>query len=204
MVPARLGYFDCVAGWQGKSVLDLGCGGGFMSEALARRGALVTGVDPAAAAIAIATQHAASENLPIRYLAAAGESLPLPEHSMDYVVCVDVLEHISDLGGVLNEVARVLRPGGIFLFDTINRTRLAAFVLVFVGERIFRLLPRGTHDPAKFISPGELDALLSQRGFGPCKFAGLGPIGFNRKLDFLFGRLPTLSLMYMGHALRLA
>lgn len=202
LVPARLRHFDRIADWAGKSVLDLGCGGGFMSEALARRGAIVTGADPAAAAIAIATGHAALQDLPIRYLVAPGESLPLPSQSMDYVVCVDVLEHVRDVGAVLDEVARILRPGGVFLFDTINRTRLAAFVVVFLGESAVRLLPRGTHDPAKFIRPHELEVMLTARGFGGCNFAGLGPVGFDRKLDFIFGRLPTLSIMYMGHAER--
>jgi ubiquinone biosynthesis O-methyltransferase len=202
LVPARLEYFDRIAAWPGKNILDLGCGGGFMSEALARRGALVTGVDPAAGAVAIAARHASSRALPIRYLVAAGENLPLPSQSMDYVVCVDVLEHVRDLPAVLSEIARVLRPGGVFLFDTINRTRLAAFVIVFLGERVLRLLPGGTHDPAKFITPNELDALLAARGFGRCNFAGLGPIRFNRKLDFVFGQLPTLSIMYMGFSRR--
>ncbi|HUR43556.1 MAG TPA: bifunctional 2-polyprenyl-6-hydroxyphenol methylase/3-demethylubiquinol 3-O-methyltransferase UbiG [Aestuariivirga sp.] len=202
LVPARLKYFDRIAEWPGKNVLDLGCGGGFMSEALARRGAIVTGVDPAGAAIAIAARHAASQHLPVRYLVAAGESLPLPSQSMDYVVCVDVLEHVGDVGTVLNEVARVLRPGGLFLFDTINRTRLAVFVMIFLGERVLRLLPRGTHDPAKLITPNELEALLMARGFGRCIFAGLGPIGLNRKLDFVFGQLPTLSIMYMSFSRR--
>jgi ubiquinone biosynthesis O-methyltransferase len=200
LVPARLKYFDRIASWPDKAVLDLGCGGGFMSEALERRGAIVTGVDPAVAAIDIAVRHAASEGLPIRYLVATGESLPLPSQSMDYVVCVDVLEHVRDLGMVLDEVKRVLRPGGIFLFDTINRTRLAALVIVFFGEHVVKLLPRGTHDPAKFITPDELEALLKARGFSEFSCAGLGPIGFNRNLDLIFGRLPTLSIMYMGHA----
>lgn len=118
------------------------------------------------------------------------------------MVCVDVLEHVGDLGALLDEVARVLRPGGLFLFDTINRTWLAAFVIVALGERVVRLLPRGTHDSKKFIAPHELETLLLARGFGRCNLAGLGPIRLDRKFDFMFGRLPTLSIMYMGHAVR--
>ncbi len=204
LVPARLDYFDRLVDWREKAVLDLGCGGGFMAEALAQRFALVTGVDPSSAAIAIARRHAASQGLTVRYLVAAGENLPLASQSMDYVVCVDVLEHVHDLGAVLDEVARVLRPGGMFLFDTINRTRLAAFVIVFLGERIVRLLPRGTHDPVKFITPAELNRLLMASGFGRCDFVGLGPIGLDRRLDFRFGKLPTRSIMYMGQAILLS
>ena len=200
LVPARLKHFDRFANWWGKNVLDLGCGGGFMSEALAIKGANVTGVDPAEKAIAIAERHAAPQNLSIRYVIGTGEKLPVADASMDCVVCVDVLEHVVDLGGVISEVRRVLRPGGMFLFDTINRTWLANVVVVFFGERFFRILPVGTHDPAKFIRPAELAAMLAARGFIVSGFVGLGPCGLNRKSDFIFGALPSTSIMYMGHA----
>ena len=200
LVPARLDYFDKVIDWRGKAVLDLGCGGGFMSEALARRGASVTGIDPAAPAIAIAQRHAATGNLAIRYLVASGERLPLPDQSMDHVVCVDVLEHVGDLGQVLDEIRRVLRPGGMLAFDTINRNFLARLVIVILGERVIQLLPRGTHDPAMFITPAELRGLLAARDFAGCTLAGLGPVGLNRRFDIIFGRLPFLTVQYMGHA----
>jgi ubiquinone biosynthesis O-methyltransferase len=202
LVPARLGHFDRIAEWRGKTVLDLGCGGGFMAEALAQRGAAVTGIDPAEKAIAIAQRHAASQNLSIKYLVGTGEALPAADGSMDYVVCVDVLEHVADLGEVINEVRRVLKPGGLFLFDTINRTWLASLVVVFFGERVFRILPVGTHDPAKFIRPTELATLLNAHGFTVAGFTGLGPLGLNRKLDFVFCTLPSTMIMYMGQAKR--
>jgi 2-polyprenyl-6-hydroxyphenyl methylase/3-demethylubiquinone-9 3-methyltransferase len=202
LVPARLEYFDHIADWRGKAVLDLGCGGGFMAEALAQRGPAVIGIDPAEKAIAIARSHGASQNRSIKYLVGMGETLPLADGSMDYVVCVDVLEHVADLGEVINEVHRVLRPGGVFLFDTINRTWLASLVVVFFGERVFRILPVGTHDPAKFIPPAELAMLLKTRGFSVSDFTGLGPRGLNRKLDFMFGALRSTMIMYMGHARR--
>ena len=202
LVPARLRYFDASIDWRGKAVLDLGCGGGFMSEALARRGALVTGIDPSPSAIAIAERHAASQGLAIRYAVASGEQLPMENRSMDHVVCVDVLEHVKDLGTVLDEIARVLRPGGYFAFDTINRNVFARLVIVTLGERVIRLLPRGTHDAAMFITPGELEGKLRARGFTACAMTGLGPIGFNRRLDIVFGRLPVLAIQYMGLARR--
>jgi 2-polyprenyl-6-hydroxyphenyl methylase/3-demethylubiquinone-9 3-methyltransferase len=202
LVPARLNHFDRVASWRGKNVLDLGCGGGFMSEALALRGANVVGIDPAEKAIAIAQRHATHHDLSIRYLVGTGERLPVADASLDYVVCVDVLEHVADLGQVINEVRRVLRPESLFLFDTINRTWLARLVLVFFGERIFRILPIGTHDPAKFIKPAELATMLAARGFTVSDFTGLGPRGLNSKLDFVFGVLPSTSIMYMGPATR--
>jgi 2-polyprenyl-6-hydroxyphenyl methylase/3-demethylubiquinone-9 3-methyltransferase len=199
LVPARLRYFDRhMPDWSERDVLDLGCGGGFMAEALARRGARVTGVDPAAKAVQAAREHAAAENLAIRYETGVGEALDFPDASFDAVVCVDVLEHVADLDRVLAEVTRVLRPGGWFLFDTINRNPLASLVVVTGAERVLGLLPRGTHDPAMFIRPGELRGRLERLGYAVERFAGIGPTGLNRRGDFTFGVLPFTGIVYAG------
>lgn len=204
LVAPRLKYFDgVVKDWRGMSVLDLGCGGGFMAEALARRGAKVIGVDPSAPAIEAAREHARAEGLDIDYRVGSGEALPVPDGSLDCVVVVDVLEHVADPALVLDEIRRVLKPGAPILFDTLNRTKLAAFVFVFLGEVVLRIGPRGTHDPAKFIKPSELQAMLLSKGFDVGPMAGLGPSGLNRQLDIVFGRLPILSLMYMGYAAKI-
>ena len=201
LVPARMAYFDLlVPDFRGRRVLDLGCGGGFMAEALAGRGALVVGVDPAEPAIAAARDHATEAGLTIDYRVGTGEALPVESCSMDVVVCVDVLEHVDDLEMVLTEIGRVLKPGGLFVFDTINRTPTATLVMVTVGEDILRLLPRGTHDPARFISPSALRASLIAEGFTPSPVVGFGPRGLDWQGDFRFGRLPFRSIMYMGHA----
>ncbi len=200
LVPGRLSWFDRQIDWQGKRVLDLGCAGGFMAEALATRGAIVTGIDPAAEAITAARAHAAQSGHAIRYDVGVGEALPYAECDFDAVVCVDVLEHVSDLPQVLAEVARVLRPGGVFLFDTINRNPLARLATITVAEDVLRLLPKGTHDPAMFITPGELRVGLSGAGLVPGRFTGLGPRGINRRGDLTFGRLPLTAILYMGIA----
>lgn len=201
MVPARLRFFDRhMADWGGKAVLDLGCAGGFMAEAMARRGAVVTGVDPAARAVAAARAHAEAEGLDIRYDVGAGEDLPYADAAFDAVVCVDVLEHVADLKQVLAEVRRVLKPGGWFLFDTINRTWLARLVVVIGAERVLGLLPRGTHDPAKFIADGDLRERLDALGFDVGRFSGLGPTGIDRRGDFTFGLLPLTAILYIGAA----
>lgn len=202
MVPARLAHFDPLVQWQGKRVLDLGCAGGFMAEAIARRGADVTGIDPASVAIEAARAHAAQEGLEITYDVGVGESLPYEDGAFDAVVCVDVLEHVSDLARVLDEVKRVLKPGAPFLFDTINRTLLARLAVVTVAEDILRLLPKGSHDPALFIKPADLREGLEARGFEVGRFVGLGPRGINLRLDPVFGKVPTTAIIYMGHAVR--
>ncbi|MFN3210490.1 MAG: bifunctional 2-polyprenyl-6-hydroxyphenol methylase/3-demethylubiquinol 3-O-methyltransferase UbiG [Roseovarius sp.] len=200
LVPARLKFFDRHIDWTGRHVLDLGCAGGFMAEAMAERGARVTGIDPAKEAIAAARAHAALSGFDIQYDTGAGEALPYENDAFDAVVCVDVLEHVADLQQVLREVARVLTPGGLFLFDTINRNAVARLATITVAEDILGLLPKGTHDPAMFIRPSELTAGLQDAGLVPGRMAGLGPTGFTRRLDFTFGVLPLKQVIYIGTA----
>ena len=200
LVPGRLRWFDGQIDWQGKDVLDLGCAGGFMAEALAQRGARVTGIDPAAAAIDAARIHARAEGLDIVYHTGVGEALPYPAASFDAVVCVDVLEHVADLAQVLAEVTRTLRPGGLFLFDTINRNPIARLATITIAEDVLGLLPKGTHDPAMFIKPAELRRAMEAAGLVPGKVTGLGPRGVNRRLDLTFGPLPLTAVLYMGVA----
>lgn len=200
LVPGRLGWFDRQIDWRGRAVLDLGCAGGFMAEALHDRGARVTGIDPAAEAVAAARAHAAATARAVAYDVGVGEALPYGDAAFDAVVCVDLLEHVRDLDRVLAETARVLRPGGLFLFDTINRTALARLATVTMAEDVLRLLPKGTHDPALFIRPRELRAGLARAGLEAGRFTGLGPRGLNRRGDVTFGRLPFTGVLYMGVA----
>jgi ubiquinone biosynthesis O-methyltransferase len=202
MVPPRLAYFTPIVGdWRGKSVLDLGCGGGFMAEPLARQGAHVIGVDPSAPAIEVAKQHAEETGLSIDYRVGTGEKLPVADSAVDIVVCVDVLEHVDDLDAVIGEIRRVLKPGGLFLFDTINRTWLSKLVYIVLGEIVLRLGPRGTHDPALFIKPEELRAKLESQELAVAEhIGGIGPRGLNRKLDIVFGPWPTTAISFIGHA----
>ena len=200
MVAGRMRHFDPVVGnWAGKDVLDLGCAGGFMAETIARLGARVTGIDPAAEAVAAAKTHAASENLTIRYDVGSGEHLPYPDQAFDIVVCVDVLEHVSSLAAVLAEIRRVLRPHGLMLFDTISRNPLASFVMVTLAENWMGLLPKGTHDPKRFIKRSELRAAFVKAGLRPGIISGFGLIGWHGRRA-VFGRWPTTSIQYIGHA----
>jgi 2-polyprenyl-6-hydroxyphenyl methylase/3-demethylubiquinone-9 3-methyltransferase len=200
LVPGRLAWFDRHIDWDAKMVLDLGCAGGFMAEAMTNKGAKVTGIDPAAQAIAAATARAEQMDQTIQYNVGVGENLPYPDDYFDAVVCVDVLEHVADLNKVLTEVARVLKSGGLFLYDTINRNPIARLATITIAEDVLRLLPKGTHDPKMFIKPVELRDALSKAGLVPGPQTGLGPRGMNRRGDFTFGPLPFKTIIYMGLA----
>jgi 2-polyprenyl-6-hydroxyphenyl methylase/3-demethylubiquinone-9 3-methyltransferase len=220
--PGRFAYLNGVLGTLGLryddlEVLDLGCGGGLMSEAYARHGARVTGVDPSSVSLAVARSHARESRLSIRYEQGRGEAIPLPDASFDLVSCCDVLEHVDDLDAVIRQIARVLRPGGLFFFDTINRTWLSWLFVIEVFQEWLHLVPPGTHDWDMFITPGELGVSLARAGLELCDLTGLGPsldpLGLGRallrratgRMDHddalaLVGPTPFQSLLYMGWA----
>ena len=155
--PVRLDYVDQRAGLAGKRVLDVGCGGGLLSEAMARRGATVTGVDLAPLTIEIAELHALESNTPVRYLRESAEAHAV--HSAgayDVVTCMEMLEHVPEPRSVLQALCTLLRPGGHVFVSTLNRN-LKAYLLAVIGaEYVMNLLPRGTHSYERFIKPSEL------------------------------------------------
>jgi 2-polyprenyl-6-hydroxyphenyl methylase/3-demethylubiquinone-9 3-methyltransferase len=203
LVAPRMRYFnESVPSWSGLRVLDVGCGGGFMSLAIAKLGADVIGIDPAPGAVSAAAAEAKSQRSSAQFKVGVGESLPVQSAWADVVVCVDVLEHVADLPQVIHEFARVLKPGGTLLFDTINRNWLASFLVVYLAEDVLGIVPKGTHAPAMFIKPKELSHLLATHQFSSPDLAGLGPIGLNLRGDPIFARLPTRLVMYMGHCTR--
>ena len=181
--PARMGYFQRNLFSEpdfsptGKAALDVGCGGGFLSEQLSRMGFDVTGIDPSLQSLQTAANHAGAGGLPIKYTAGSGEALPFLDNSFDYVFCCDVLEHVSDLPKVVSEIARVLKPGGFFCFDTFNRTlasRLAAIHLAQTWKR-WAFAPPNLHNWEMFIKPGELKNLLASCGLAWQEHKGLRP-----------------------------
>ena len=181
--PARLGYMRRVLADElhleltGLELLDVGCGGGLLAEELARLGCAVTGVDPSPESLTVARAHAAAGGLPIRYESGSGEALPFAAESFGVVCCCDVLEHVHDVGQVVGEIARVLRPGGVFLYDTINRTfRSRLIVIGLLQEWSWTaLMPPRLHDWSMFIRPTELARLLEQHGLEPQGLRGLRP-----------------------------
>ncbi len=180
--PARLDYFtrvlaDLGVDLRGKTVVDIGCGGGLFAEEFARLGAQVIGVDPSTASLATARSHAAAAGLSIDYREGSGERLPLDDASVDIACCVDVLEHVTDLDAVIGETGRVLRPGGLYLFDTINRTRTSRLVMIklFQDWRLTRWMPPNLHAWEQFITPDELRTVLSHHDLDGRDMTGIAP-----------------------------
>ncbi len=158
------------------TVLDVGCGGGYLAESFAADGFEVTGVDPATASIEAARSHAAETGLPIRYEVGHGESLPCKDEAFNIVCCCDVLEHVDDVAQVLREVARTLKPGGVFLYDTVNRTFRSKLVLIKIWQEwdLGGFAAPNAHVWERFLTPDELTALMSAVGLTPQGMRGIG------------------------------
>lgn len=158
---------------QGLSVLDVGCGGGLVSEPLCRLGASVTGIDPTEETIAVARRHAAAQGLTIDYRAGTAEELRDAGMRFDVVVCLEVVEHVPDVGAFLKMLAGLLKPGGMLVVSTLNRTLKAYALAIVAAEYVLGWLPRGTHDWQRFVTPDELKRHLAAAGFAAPKLAGI-------------------------------
>jgi 2-polyprenyl-6-hydroxyphenyl methylase/3-demethylubiquinone-9 3-methyltransferase len=227
--PARFGYMrrvlvdDLNLDLRGRLTLDVGCGGGLLAEEFARLGCAVTGVDPSEGSLEVARAHARSAGLQIEYRQGTGERLPFADGGFEIVYCCDVLEHVDDVEKVIGEIARVLAPGGVFLFDTINRTLESWLVVIklFQDWKSTRLMPPDLHDWKMFIKPENLAAALARHGLENRDLTGLksaispirafrilrarkrGEIGHleaARRLDIRESRDKRIS--YIGYALK--
>ena len=155
--PLRMGFITGKTVLAGKSVVDIGCGGGILSEAMARQGANVTAIDMANASLSVARLHQLESGLQIRYEKISAEDLAAREPgSFDVVTCLEMLEHVPDPQAVVQACARLAKPGGHLFFSTINRNPKSYVFAILGAEYILNLLPRGTHEYARFIKPSEL------------------------------------------------
>lgn len=163
--PLRANYIDLASPVAGKKILDVGCGGGILCEALAQRGALVTGIDMGEAPLEVAKLHSLESGQKINYEKSTAENFAI-KHSeqFDIVTCLEMLEHVPDPGKVVQACAQLVKPGGHVYFSTINRNPKAWLFAVVGAEYVLKMLPKGTHDYAKFIRPSELATWIRQAG----------------------------------------
>lgn len=208
----RYGYFRRVITSPGRlKLFDLGCGGGFLAEAFAADGAKVYGMDLSAGAVRTARKHAARQGLLLRLVTGHAAHIPFASRTFDAVLLADVLEHMEDFPQALAESARVLKPGGILLYETINRTLLSLVGIVWAMEYVLKKIPIHSHDWKMFIRPAELLEALAACGLRNQELQGIalkgGAPGFllraARGLDpwvFKAGGAPWMS--YLGYAIK--
>lgn len=158
--------------FEGLRLLDIGCGGGLLSEPMARLGAEVVGADAAERNIAVARLHAARMGLAIDYRASTAEALAAAGESFDAVLNMEVVEHVPDPAAYIDACAGLVRPGGVMLVSTINRTARSYLLAIVGAERVLRWLPPGSHDWRRFVTPGELEAMLAGAGLEPVDAKG--------------------------------
>lgn len=180
--PVRLRYIASHAVLQGAVALDVGCGGGLLSEALAASGARVTAIDLAPAVLDVARLHLLESGLEVDYREISAEDLAAEAPArFDVVTCMEMLEHVPDPASVIRACADLLKPGGRLLLSTLNRTPQAFAAAIVGAEHVLRLLPRGTHQYAQFIKPSELAADLRAAGLVTEDVRGLGYNPFTRR-----------------------
>ncbi len=172
--PLRLNYIDEIAGLDGKTVVDVGCGGGILSESMAARGAKVTGIDLSDKALKVAKLHLLESGHQVNYRKITVEALAaeLPQH-FDVVTCMEMLEHVPDPASVIQSCARLVKSGGWVFFSTLNRNPKSYLYAIIGAEYVLRLLPRGTHEYAKFIKPAELAHMARTAGLMESEIIGM-------------------------------
>ena len=197
--PLRLNYIDERLGLPSKKVIDIGCGGGLLSEGMARRGATVTGIDLGEAPLAVARLHAEKSRVEVEYLQVLAEEIAEQRAGeYDAVTCLEMLEHVPDPASVIRACAKLVKPGGQVFFSTINRNPKAFLFAIVGAEYVLRLLPRGTHEYAKLIRPSELAGWSRDAGLDVRDTTGMtyNPVTQVYKLN------RDVSVNYLMHAVR--
>jgi 2-polyprenyl-6-hydroxyphenyl methylase / 3-demethylubiquinone-9 3-methyltransferase len=197
--PLRLNYIDSRVNLAGKRVLDVGCGGGILSESMAQRGAQVTGIDMAEKSLQVAQLHALESGLQVEYRCVAVETLAKEQpQAFDIVTCMEMLEHVPDPASVVRACASLVKPGGHVFFSTLNRNAKAYLMAVVGAEYVLNLLPKGTHDYSKFIKPSELAAWMRQTELELQHQTGVT----YHPLSKQYALIQDTSVNYMLHAIK--
>ena len=172
--PLRLEWINARVALAGKTVIDIGCGGGILAESMARKGATVTGIDLSEKALKVADLHSLEAGITMRYELISAEDIALREPAtFDVVTCMEMLEHVPDPAAVVRACATLVKPDGHVFFSTLNRNPKSYLFAIIGAEYLLRLLPRGTHDYRKFITPAELSNFARQSSLNVEKFKGL-------------------------------
>ncbi len=218
MTPVRLAYFDGIfrkflgpATVRSGRFLDVGCGGGILTEAMAQVGYRMVGIDVSRGALQAARRHARVSGIAVTYGRGSAYHLGIKSGSMDGVVASDLFEHLYDLPRAVSEAARVLRNGGVLAFDTVNRTWLSLIGAVWLVQKWLHLMPLHTHNWNMFITPGEMQKVLSRSGLQMQEIHGLSPVAHPLRLAYnlwkkkSFGRYEIssdLRISYLGFAVK--
>ena len=199
--PLRLDYIDRRARLAGKQVLDVGCGGGILSESMAQRGAQVTGIDMGEAPLAVARLHQLESGVEVDYQRITAEALAEEKPAaFDVVTCLEMLEHVPDPASIIQACARLVKPGGQVFFSTINRNPKSYVFAIIGAEYVLKLLPKGTHDFSKFIKPSELETWSRTAGLQSLEITGMSYNPFSR--TYSLG--PDVTVNYLLHCQKAA
>ena len=172
--PLRLEWINARVPLAGRKVIDIGCGGGILAESMARKGADVTGIDLSEKALKVADLHSLESGVQLRYQLIAAEAMAQAEAGQyDVVTCMEMLEHVPDPAAIVKAAATLVKPGGKIFFSTLNRNPKSWLFAIVGAEYLLRMLPKGTHDYAKFITPAELSQFVREAGLQVDAFKGL-------------------------------
>jgi len=192
--PLRLEWINARVPLAGKKVIDIGCGGGILSESMARKGADVTGIDLGEKPLKVADLHSLESGVPVRYKLIAAEDMAAQEPGQyDVVTCMEMLEHVPDPGAIVRAAAALVKPGGHVFFSTLNRNPKSYLFAIIGAEYVLRMLPKGTHDYAKFITPSELAQYVRSAGL---ETQGLRGLSYN-PLTKIYSLNDDTSVNYM-------
>lgn len=184
--PLRVDFIDRIASLQGKKVLDVGCGGGILSEAMAHRGAEVSGIDMGEAPLKVAKLHGLETGVSVEYRQITVEELAAEQPAQyDIVTCMEMMEHVPDPASIVEACSKLVKPGGFVFFSTLNRNPKSYLMAILGAEQVLKLVPKGTHDFNKFIRPSELSNWIRTSGLQNLEMTGLtyNPLTKSYKLN---------------------